>query len=152
MKKANIYMNVFLMALSVLFFTIALKYPYNFKGTAGPGVFPIWLSVGLFVLSGVDMLKTLKNSKGENGEPFFADKTARNRVIIFYISLLVFVAAINILGVYIATFLYCVWVYRIFDKFTWKATLPTAVGVCLFVCLVFYELLQLRLPMGFWAW
>lgn len=148
MKKANIYMNVFLMALSVLFFTIALQYPYNFKGTAGPGVFPIWLSVGLFVLSGVDMLKTLKT---EDASTFFPSKDARKRAIIFYISLLVFAGAINILGVYIATFLYCIWVYRIFDKFTWKASLPPAVGVVLFVWLVFYKLLKLRLPMGFWS-
>ena len=148
MKKADLYFTLFLLALSAFTFVEGLGYPYEFRGGLGSGFFPVWISVLLFVLSLINALKILRSLKKED-KRFFVSKTHRDRVALFLLSLLVYVVAITYLGILSATLLYALFVYKIFDGFTWKSTLPPAIGLVVFIYVTFHLVLGLRLPAGF---
>jgi|GEM_PF-2625552 len=152
MIKADFFFNIFLFALSIFTFSEGLKYPYEFRGIIGSGFFPVWMSVIMFFLTLANLAKiTVLLKKNDCATSFFASETARNRVAIFFLSMIVYVFAITYLGMYVATFLYALFVYKIFDRFSWKSTLPPAIGLVVFVYLIFNVLLGLNLPAGFWA-
>ena len=150
MKKADLYFSIFLLALSVFTFVGGWGYPYTYRGAVGSGFFPVWMSALLFVLSLVNFIKIARSFKTGEDKKFFAGKTHRARAVIFLVSFLVYIIAITYLGMFVATFLFALFVYKIFDKFTWKATLPPALGLVVFVHVVFNIVLGLRLPVGFW--
>ena len=150
MKKADLYFSIFLAGLSVFTFVEGRGYPYIFRGAPGSGFFPVWISVLLFALALVNIYKIVKSLKREEDKKFFAGNSQRNRMLIFFVSLLVYILLITYLGMLVATFLYALFVYKLFDRFSWKSTLPPAIGIVVFVYLIFNRVLGLRLPVGFW--
>lgn len=149
MKKADLYFSIFLMALSVFTFAEGWRYPYIHRNNIGSGFFPVWISVLLFILSLANTVKIVRSLK-EGDKLFFTSKTHCARVAVFFISLLVYILGIVYLGILLATFLYAIFIYKIFDKYSWKSTLPPAIGLVAFVYLIFNLVLGLRLPAGFW--
>lgn len=149
MKKADMYLNMFFMILSVLAFVTGLGYPYSTENGPGPGFFPVWISALLFVFASVNLLLILRSSK-DGDMPFFAKPSNRARVAVFFCSILLYIIAVTYLGLLISTLLYAVAVYRLFDHFSWRQTLLPAAGTVAFIYLVFFQLLRLRLPVGFW--
>ena len=150
MIKADLYFNIFLLGLSIFAFVEGMGYPYMHRGVIGSGFFPVWMSAFLFILSLVNIIKILRSFKTGEDKKFFTSKNHRTRIVVFFISLIVYIIAITYLGMLVATLLYALFVYKIFDKFTWKATLPPAVGIVVCVYVIFYLVLGLRLPVGLW--
>ena len=148
MKKADLYFNIFILGLSAFTFVEGMKFPYLHRGVVGSGFFPVWISVFLFILALVNTVKILRSFKAtEEDKKFFTNRT---RAAVFFASFFVYILAITFLGILLASFLYALFVYKIFDKLTWKATLPPAIGIVVFIYLIFYMILGLRLPVGFW--
>ena len=150
MKKADLYFSVFLLALSVFTFAEGWTYPYIRRANVGSGFFPVWISALLFILALANTAKIVIAIKKEGDKPFFTSWNHGVRAAIFFVSLIVYILGIQYLGMLLATFLYSIFVYKIFDKYTWKSTLPTAIGLVVFVYLIFNLVLGLRLPTGFW--
>ena len=147
MKKADLYFTIFLLVLSCFTFVEGLGYPYERRGDLGSGFFPVWISILLFVLALANVFQIARSLKAGD-KLFFASKTHRARVAVFFVSLIVYILAITYLGMLVATFLYSLFVYKIFDKFTWKGTLPPAIGLVIFIYVTFNLVLGLRLPAG----
>jgi hypothetical protein len=152
MKKADLYFSIFLVALSVFTFVEGLEYPYRAKNGWGAGFYPIWVSVLLFILALVNVIKIAVSIKKTGDDKlFFVDKNHRARVGIFYLSLILYIVALSYIGILLATLIYAILIYRFFDKFTWKATVPPAIGLVAFIYLIFSVVLGLRLPTAFWS-
>lgn len=152
MKKGDLYFSIFLVAFSVFTFIQGLGYTYRVKNGWGAGFYPVWISLFLFILALVNVVKIILSMKKNDADKrFFADKNHRSRVFVFYLSLVLYVVAISYLGILVATFMYAVVIYKFFDKFTWKATLPPAIGLVVFIYLIFNLILGLRLPTAFWS-
>lgn len=150
MKKTDLWFSVFLLALSVFTFSEGMHYPFMHRRSPGSGFFPVWMSVLLFVLALANAIKIAASLRKGGDKPLFASASHRNRVIVFFMVLMLYIVGITHLGMLTATFLLAVFVYKVFDKFTWKSSLPTAVGIVVFVYLIFNVVLGLRLPTGFW--
>ena len=150
MKKADLYFSIFLLGLSVFTFVEGWGYPYMFRGNIGSGFFPVWISALLFILSLSNIIKIIVLFKKEKDKQFFTSKSHGLRVVIFFLSLVVYIFAMSYLGIYAVSFIFALCVYKIFDKFTWKASLPPAVGLVVFIYVVFELVLGFRLPVGFW--
>ena len=148
MKKADLGFNIFLVIVSIFTFVEGLGYPYIYRRNLGSGFFPVWISVLLFVLALANSIKIMRAMGKETDKPFFINKTHCVRVAIFFVSLLIYILGIVYLGMLLATFLYAIYIYKLFDKFTWKSTLPPAAGLVVFVYVIFNLILGLRMPVG----
>ena len=153
MKKADLYFSIFLLALSIFTFVEGWGYPYLYREAIGGGFFPVWVSGFLFILSLANIIKILRSmkitrSKNEVDTPFLSSKNSQRRVIEFTVSCCLYIAGIMLFGMYAATFLYTLYSYKIFDKFSWKASLPPAIGLVVFVYVVFVLIMKINLPSG----
>jgi len=152
MKKADLYFNIFLVALSVFAFVEALSFPYFARGSLGAGFFPRWISGLLFVLATANTIKiAISIKKDGDSVRFFGDENQGKRVLIFYVTLIPYIVAITYIGLIPATLVYAIGLYKIFDKFTWKATVPPAIGLVVFIYIVFVFALGVRLPRPVWG-
>ena len=152
MKKADLYFNIFLVALSVFAFVEALSFPYFARGSLGAGFFPRWISAFLFFLAIANTVKIVISIKKDGDSiPFFGDASKRNRVLVFYLTLIPYIVAISYIGLIPATLIYAIGLYRLFDKFSWKATVPPAIGLVVFIYLVFVLALGVRMPRPIWG-
>ncbi len=150
MKRADFYFSLALIGLSIFTFVEGTGYRYYHRRSPGSGFFPIWLSVLLFVLALANCIKIVRSSKTGADKHFFASASHRNRVIVFFIALLLYIVGISYLGMLLATFILALFTYKIFDRFSWRSSLPTAIGLVVFIHLIFNLILGLRLPTGVW--
>ncbi|MCL2318629.1 MAG: tripartite tricarboxylate transporter TctB family protein [Treponema sp.] len=148
MKKVDLYFCIFLMAVSIFAFVQGLGYPMEFGGTVGGGFFPVWISGFLFVLSLANAVKIIRSFKEGEDAPFLSGKHSLKRITEFTIACCMYIVAIVLFGMYIATFLYAIYSYKIFDKFSWKASLPPAIGLVAFIYAIFVVILRINLPDG----
>jgi hypothetical protein len=148
MKKADLYFSIFLLALSVFTFMEGLGYPYMFRGSVGSGFFPVWISGFLFVLSLANAIKIARSFKKEEDTPFLSGKNSHKRVIEFTVACCVYIVGIAYFGIYVATFFYTLYSYKIFDKFSWKASLPPTIGLVVFIYIIFAVTMKINLPVG----
>lgn len=148
MKKVDLGFNIFLLAVSIFTFVEGLSYPYIYRRNLGSGFFPVWISVLLFILALANTVKIVLAMRKEADKPFFISKTHMVRVSIFFVSLFLYILGIVYLGMLLSTFLYALYIYKIFDKYSWKSSLPPALGLVVFVYLIFNLVLGLRLPTG----
>ncbi len=150
MKRADLYFSLVLIGLSIFTFVEGTDYQYYHRRSPGSGFFPIWLSVLLFVLALANCIKIVRSFKSGTDRQFFANTSQRNRVIVFFLALIVYIVGITYLGMLLATFILALFTYKIFDRFTWRSSLPTAIGLVVFVYVIFNLILGLRLPTGVW--
>ena len=137
----------FLMALAVLVITDSLRVGIGWADD-GPrsGYFPFAIGVLLLAASGTVFARQLL--RWRQADPRFAQREELALVIVVFIPMVVYIAAIFATGIYLASALligYFMWRY---GKYRWRITLPVAIGVPLVFFLVFEKWFLVPLPKG----
>lgn len=150
MKKADALFSAALMAVAVAAIYIGRRYTFMSNGNIGPGFVPICISILLFVSSAANCIKMLKESKTDK-KPFFKSKESRNRVIIYFIGFILFILAIEIVGILPAGCVYLFLIYFFFDRKPLLNSIVVSIGTTVVLHLIFNVWLKLSLPMGLFA-
>jgi len=142
-------MGIFLLLVGVFFFVGALPFAEE------PGYFPKVFSVILIVLALVNTVNGVKETKklndqirnGEDVKPEMTWENLKLPVCVMFI-LLGYAVAISILGFFVSTFIFLIGFMAFLGYRNWRTMILVALGVDIFIYVVFVMLLSQRLPSG----
>jgi putative tricarboxylic transport membrane protein len=144
MKKISLFITLFFMALSILFFFIARRYPPGAGGTTGPGFFPMILSGIVFLLAVLLLLKIRK----ESGEPVHLFSKKNATVFLSLLITVLYVVLMSVVGFPIATLLYLFGLMMFFQVKSWKILIGVPFLTTAILYGVFTRFLSVQFPRG----
>lgn len=147
MLRGESLVAIALMGVSLYFIAHAVALPIGWVTEAGPGggAFPFWLSVVMLLTSGAILVKSLRVTG--DGAPFF-DPETRRTVALVAISIILTIAAMPVLGSYVALAGFLIWYLRIFGGHTWRLTGILVTSALVFLFFFFEVTLKILLPKG----
>lgn len=146
-KSAEIGLNLFLTAVAVCAFVIAMKYKYMASGgQIGPGFIPRWAAGILAGANVLNIIVILCKKDYVSNTKFFESKQKLWNVLLFFLMVVAYSFGVIYVGMYVSTAVFMIVVYRVFDKMSWKNTLIPTAGTLLFMYLIFTKLLHMMLP------
>ena len=119
----------------------------------GPGFFPLLLSLGLLVVSGV-LFAEARGGRARSAGPAAEDVGAepeRWRLAATLSALVVYVALFERVGFVTATTGLLAFLFAVLAHYRWPVALGTALAVAFAARVVFDRWLQVRLPPDFWG-
>lgn len=119
---------------------IALDYAMGSAGRMGPGYFPRWLGLLLAFLGLILVLRSFKLQGEKISFPTLAP------LGIVLVSVLVFGASVNYLGLVVATILLVIIASTASHEYRWKESVIAAIALATFVVIAFRYGLGLQLP------
>lgn len=137
----NILIPCSLIALSLVFLAITYSFPID---EAGPAVIPrLWIFL-LLLLSGIILWQVLR------GKEKVVPKIERPGLLVLAIAVIAgYYAAISLIGYFLSTFLFIVLLLNMLSYPRKLLIYLIAGGWVLFSYLMFYKLLYIQLPLGF---
>lgn len=147
MLKADSIIAMGLMGLSVYFMVHALVLPIGWVEYEGPGggAFPFWLSLVMLLAAGGVLVRSVRSEAPS--EPFF-DPETRKSVFAVSVAVVATIAALPLVGAYVAIPLFLLWYLRIFGGHTWRLTGILTVSVPIVLFFFFEVTLKILLPKG----
>ena len=152
MKHRDLYSSLVFLALGIAVCIAASGIGIGQAGEPGPGFLPF--SAGL-LLSGLSIaLLSMAVRAGERGGLSF--KLGQNirkgqRIIMTLLSLVLYLASMNLLGFLLSTFLFMLAMIRFVGRQEWRTSLITAVLVSGTSYFLFNVFLEIQLPEGFFG-
>lgn len=115
----------------------------------GAGVWPFWLSFGMALASLWTLVRWFKQATPEsrNEDPYIYPHSL-GLVLISFIALTLMIFLVNIVGTYIAIFLFLGFYMRVLGKHSWRTTLLMCFGAVFFIYFLFEWQLTKYLPKG----
>ena len=137
----------FLFGLSVLVVKDSLRVGIGWADD-GPrsGYFPFYIGLLLMASSGTIVLRQLLSWRSQN--PAFAERSQLGLVISVLVPIVVYVGAIGLIGIYLASLLLIAYFMLRYGKYGIPLTLAVGVGVPLSFFLVFERWFLVPLPKG----
>lgn len=157
MKKAELYMAGFWVALSIaLLIEIQVypgtKQPIGWEQGVGPqaGWFPFYLAVIMLICSLIVLVPKIVQAVNEDltGKPFISAEGLKV-VLWALVPMFIYVLTIPLLGFYLGSTLYLVYYIQFVGKHSWKLSLPTGVIFSVSIFIIFEKALKLTLAKGF---
>ena len=148
-KAADLWVGCAMMVVSIIFFVSAWKMPDSPRGI-GPGDYPMFVCVLLFILGLVQALRVLVTEKGIPGIDWQGvNKRFLLRAFIMFAATFLYYFLMRIIGFPITTMVYLFGSMMFFGyKNKIKAAIISVVFT-LFVYLLFVRVFQVLLPSGF---
>jgi hypothetical protein len=147
-----------LMGIVMFFFALSLMWSVWADGLAigwieergpGAGVWPFWLSFGLALSSLWTLVRWFKGSTPESRDSTpYIDPESFGLVVISFVALTVMILLVNIVGTYIAIFLFLGFYMKVLGGHRWGITLAMCFGAVFFVYFLFEWQLTKYLPKG----
>ncbi len=151
MKRADQIVALVLAVFSIYLMWKSTELPIGWRPGMGPGggAFPFWLSAGMLICSGAVLVRGLlgRTPESHSTEPFIHPE-ARTQILTVVASLAVTVAAIHVVGVYVALPLFAVFYLRYLGRHSWVLTLAFFVTLPVVIFLFFERMLLIILPKG----
>ena len=137
----------FLMLIALLVITDSLRVGTGWADD-GPrsGYFPFYIGLLLLLSSGAVLVTTLMGWR--KADPVFAERTQLASVMAVAVPMVIYVGAIALLGIYLASAALIGYFMRRHGKFGWALTAAISVGVPLVFFLVFERWFLVPLPKG----
>lgn len=146
MKKINLYLSIFLSALSIFVIIESKKMPAEIAGLGmGPGVLPFWLGVGILFLSIILGVGALLDKSGP--KKVFSISELKN-VGIMFLALVLYAISVDLLGFGISTLALVVFLVQRLGKYAWWKCGGFGVIVSVVSVYLFRVLLEMPLPTG----
>lgn len=115
----------------------------------GAGVWPFWLSFGMALTSLWTLWRWLKGTTPESRNPdAYIDPESVGLVVTSFVALTVMIFLVNIVGTYIAVFLFLGFYMKVLGGHSWKTTLAMCFGAVVFIYFLFEWQLTKYLPKG----
>lgn len=146
MKKTNLIMGLFLIALSTYVIFESKKMPPEMPGSGlGPGVLPFWLGVGILVLSVILIIQSVMDKKP--GKNIFSITEMANIGIMFG-AMVIYAILMDVLGFGVATFMLVTFLVRRIGNYAWWKCGLMGVIVSVVSVYLFRIMLDMPLPTG----
>lgn len=151
MRFAEMATAAAIMALSVFFMAHAVALPIGWDPASGPGggMFPFWLSAGLFVCGAVTFVRQwrLVEAPGQRRHPFF-HRLASGHLALTVAAMLAATALLPVLGAYIVLPAFLIGYTRVLGRMAWPNAVALGVGAALAMFFFFEVTLKTLLPKG----
>jgi len=148
MKNAGVWASIVIMVFAGIFIWNSTKIPYEGELGFGPGFFPFWLSILLFILGVLYFIISLKE-KIILSEIFPKGRTLLDFGLII-VSMSVFVFLVEKTGFVIAGTLALI--ILLFRTFKWVNSIALSFGITLVVYIIFAKALTIPLPVNALGW
>ena len=157
MKKAELYMAGFWVALSVaLLIEIQVypgtKQPIVWEQGVGPqaGWFPFYLALIMLFCSLIVLVPKVVQAVKEDltGKPFISAEGLKV-VLWALVPMFIYVFTLPLLGFYLGSTLYLIYYIQFVGKHSWNLSLPTGVLFSVSIFMIFEKALKLTLAKGF---
>jgi putative tricarboxylic transport membrane protein len=149
MLKAESLIAAGVMGTALYFMSHAIELPIGWEGRSGPGggAFPFWLSAIMLVAAGGILLRSLREgTKGRTAR--FFDPDTLYGVIGVTIAFVATIAALPIVGAYVAIPLFMVWYLRFFGQNSWTLTMILSLATPVVIFFFFEVSLKILMPKG----
>lgn len=151
MNKPNFIYSILGLILSIYVFLTASSFPTPPGNTIGPGYYPMLLSIGLLVMSSVLLIQTLLRVGKEEFEKFNIKSSEVIRFAVSFIATVIYAIAMQFLGFILASVLYLFFLMYLLKNREYIKMSIISVGVSVSVYLIFSNVLNLTLPLGFFS-
>ncbi|MDM5340442.1 tripartite tricarboxylate transporter TctB family protein [Fictibacillus enclensis] len=149
MKNLNVWVGIFLLLFAGLIFYFALSYDYYSNIGPGPGLFPIWLSGLLLILSIMYIVSAFKKDEIRFSD-VFPKGAQRNKILRILGSILLFILISPYAGFTLSgTVVLCI---LFIGEMKWYTAVGTSVITTVVVFLIFNTFLGVPLPMNAFGW
>jgi len=153
-RTMNIVVAVVLMAVATVVMITSYRLGAGWAKDVGPdsGYFPFYVSLIMFVASGITLIQNLLSHRPE-GRASFISRSALKMVLQVVVPMTVFVVLSIYIGIYISTILFIGFFMMWHGHYSILKTLPVAVLVPVVLFVVFEIWFLVPLPKGpFEAW
>jgi hypothetical protein len=130
-------------------FTSSFSYEYYSKYGPGPGLFPLWLSGTLMILTLVFMRQSLKNAVDPKTK-FLPKRKELINVLEIVGSIILFIIIVPYTGYIVADILMLLILF--IREFKWYSGLAISTLITLILYVVFQVMLQVQLPVSIFGW
>lgn len=148
MRAADRVAAVALIILAAWFVAIGRRYPY-WRAEMGPGsgFLPLWLGIALTVLALLLFLNAGATVSGDGRR--LPDRAALRRLALILGACVVFVAAMDAVGMIAGTALFLVFVLRVVERYRWRTVVAVALAAAAMNYVVFTYWLRVPFPTGY---
>lgn len=152
MRTLEIATAIVLIGLSISFMMHAIELPIGWVDGQGPGggAFPFWLSLLMLVCASLVLVREIAGRGRQPGEAFMEREAALWLGAIVGL-LLLGVAAIHIVGMFVAIPIFLLLYLRVFGRHSWRLILPVVILTPIGMFLFFEVTLRILLPKGITA-
>ncbi len=150
MRRADIYVGLFLMAVGLLVLGDAIRLGFGW-GISGPeaGFFPFYMGLGIVICTFFIVRRGIKILKKEGmGKPLIA-KGGLTQILWVLVPAAGMVLLTELIGLHLATVLYLAFYMGVVGKLHWGKVVLISILVPLVVYIVFDKVFLIPLPEGF---
>ena len=152
-RSAELLMGIamFLFSLSIMWSVWADGLNIGWVEERGPGagVWPFWLSFGMALTSVWTLVRWFRGTTPESRNlSAYIDPESIGLVVMSFVALTVMIILVNIVGTYIAVFLFLGFYMKVLGGHRWGVTLAMCVGAVIFIYFLFEWQLTKYLPKG----
>ena len=141
-----------LAAVGVVALVISLRLGLWRQNSPGEGLFPFLMSLGMVLLGAAGLLQD-RMKRNEPHTESGIDRAALLRVGAYLSALVFYAATLEVLGFIVATAITVVFILRVAERYSWRATLALTAGTIAGCQLLFVYWLGALLPFGtLWEW
>jgi putative tricarboxylic transport membrane protein len=151
-KKVNHYNRIsalFFFGVGVFFAFYGRTVEVGAWNEPGPGFMPFWCGVVMAVMAAFLFMGSFKAKEWKTMPPFFPLADSWKRVLLGFLSMVAYVFALDRLGFTLTTFLFIAFLLRAIFPQSWLRTITVATATAILSRLIFIDLLQTQLPVGF---
>jgi putative tricarboxylic transport membrane protein len=149
LKSAGFWVGFLILVFACVLFGNSLSYEYYSKYGPGPGMFPLWLSGSLIVLSLIHIGQSMKKTLDFVPMLFPKGKELTN-VLEIIGSIILFIIIAPFAGYIVANIVLLIILFM--RKYKWYWGVAISIGVTLVLFVVFQFILQVPLPVGIFGW
>ena len=152
MRRADIYVGLFLMAIGLLVLGDAIRLGFGW-GMSGPeaGFFPFYMALGIVICTFFIVRRGIKILKKEGAGKPLIQKGGLTQILWVLIPAAGMVLLTELIGLHLATVLYLGFYMGVVGKENWGKVILLSILIPLVVYIVFDKVFLIPLPEGLWG-
>jgi hypothetical protein len=152
MRRADIYVGLFLMAIGLLVLGDAIRLGFGW-GMSGPeaGFFPFYMGLGIVICTFFIVLRGIKILKKEGTGKSLIKKGGLTQILWVLIPAAGMVLLTEVIGLHLATVLYLAFYMGVVGRMHWGKVILLSILIPLVIFIVFDKIFLIPLPEGLWG-
>ena len=152
MRRADIYVGLFLMVIGLLVLGDAIRLGFGW-GISGPqaGFFPFYMGLGIVICTFFIVLRGIRILRKEGAGKTLIKKGGLTQILWVLLPAAGMVLLTELIGLHLATVLYLAFYMGIVGKENWGKVILLSILIPLVIYVVFDKIFLIPLPEGVWG-
>lgn len=152
MRRADIYLGLFLMAIGLLVLGDSVRLGFGW-GMSGPeaGFFPFYMGLGIVICTFFIVLRGIRILKKEGQGKSLIPKGGLTQILWVLLPAAGMVLLTELIGLHLATVLYLAFYMGVVGKENWGKVILLSVLIPFVIYIVFDKVFLIPLPEGLWG-